>query len=347
MTAVRSRKGFTLVELLVVIAIIGILAGMLFPAVQAVREAARRTRCLNSLKQLGTACQNYQSANLRLPPGSSPQLLYSTGGSLVPSGESFSGMMYLLSYFEQDAIYQSALGQRLRVAPSSLTGYTSLTDIQNDLEALSNNEISMLLCASASQAQANATNSSFAGTVSHYVFSGGPAANLGDVVETSGPMFSGALLYQVIPTADGNIGMRGAFSPAATNGQPRYYATNDAYDYSDFADGASNTLLFGELSRRPDNNTGFVPNTAGWGYGAILDTSTVTFTLMPNTKSISSLINGSNTLMNDHSMGSNHPGGANMALADGSTRYVSDSVDATVLVAICSRDGSETVSLDN
>ncbi len=95
----RRRQGFTLIELLVVIAIIGVLISLLLPAVQSAREAARRTQCINNLKQIGLAMQNYQSANGAFPP-----IYVDVPGDGSP-GQTHSIHARLLPYLEQQNVY--------------------------------------------------------------------------------------------------------------------------------------------------------------------------------------------------------------------------------------------------
>ena len=97
-TKLQQRSAFTLVELLVVIAIIGILIGMLLPAVQAVRKAARRTACMNNLRNLALGAINYESANMHFPPG------------LVDDDDNHqdalhSGFVFLLPFIEQNNLF--------------------------------------------------------------------------------------------------------------------------------------------------------------------------------------------------------------------------------------------------
>ena len=102
-----ENKGFTLIELLVVIAIIAVLIGLLLPAVQMAREAARRAQCTNNLKQIGLALHNYHQTIDRFPQGkseSASQIGYAGG---YAGWTEWSAQSMLLPYIEQSAIYNA------------------------------------------------------------------------------------------------------------------------------------------------------------------------------------------------------------------------------------------------
>jgi prepilin-type N-terminal cleavage/methylation domain-containing protein/prepilin-type processing-associated H-X9-DG protein len=103
----RKSKGFTLIELLVVIAIIAILIGLLLPAVQKVREAAARTKCVNNLHQHGVGLHNYHSAHDKFPFGSAPYIGWANPAAFPYEG-SWTWMTYILPFVEQQSVWDMA-----------------------------------------------------------------------------------------------------------------------------------------------------------------------------------------------------------------------------------------------
>ncbi len=112
------RRGFTLIELLVVIAIIAVLIALLLPSVQAAREAARRVQCINNLKQLGLAMQNYESSNGVLPP--QMVLTFSSSGA-VAWKSSWGASSRITPFLEQDAVYNALNFTNKTTDPSNAT----------------------------------------------------------------------------------------------------------------------------------------------------------------------------------------------------------------------------------
>jgi prepilin-type N-terminal cleavage/methylation domain-containing protein/prepilin-type processing-associated H-X9-DG protein len=119
----NAKRGFTLVELLVVIAIIGVLVALLLPAIQAAREAARRSQCTNNMKQVGLALQNFYSAKNHFPPG-----------ALMFEGSAWSA--YLLPYLEQGAAFAGfEIGESKKAGNNqwaSENQYVKATDLPDD-----------------------------------------------------------------------------------------------------------------------------------------------------------------------------------------------------------------------
>ena len=133
MVTKRSRRGFTLVELLVVIAIIGILIGLLLPAINAAREAGRRASCMNKVRQIGLAFQNFASTfNGSFPP--SAQDL--SGSSSTSNIGGYSFLVKLLSFMEYDTLYKqfprpSTNGSVISAMNSSTNAGQALTNAMN------------------------------------------------------------------------------------------------------------------------------------------------------------------------------------------------------------------------
>ncbi len=286
-----QRDGFTLVELLVVIAIIGILIGMLLPAVQMVREAARRTSCLNNLRQVGLSAMNYESSRQHLPP---PKL---GTGDFNTLGSTF---VILLPYVEQQNRFDQYDVEQSISAPGNIE--------------LTSTPLDIYLCPSMA-----------------------PKDTSGNYGEGS-YIISYATKYR--PYANGSTA-NGAFTqpPEETN-------TPYRLGFESFLDGTSHTFFFGEI----DNSvrwTGASPNPGSWGLYTWAQG--YWFNSQSHLEGTFNLVGPVDeyNFREYRTFRSDHPGGVNFCMVDGSTRFVRETIEPQVLQAAVTRAGREILNLDD
>jgi prepilin-type N-terminal cleavage/methylation domain-containing protein len=317
----RQRSAFTLVELLVVIAIIGILIAMLLPAVQQVREAARRTTCANNLRQIGIATHNYESSFMRLPPG---QLMQAEADT-IPGGVDFqylSILVHILPFMEQNNLDAQILPIRDRrqlgndgagqgnwwnygLAGGAISRFASL------------NKVATFQCPSDSAV---------------------PEL----VILNTHTWLSGPSQYTITITWFGTAGTPNIFSSTDTIGHTNYAGCNGAYGkdgpngipstpsgaywapfggifinrsdtkFGNITDGTASTLMFGEC----------IQATTTWPAQATYMLPWITNAVMPTGLWNTTWDPGRHGQFN-----SNHPGTVNFAMGDASVQAIAKTAD--------------------
>ena len=301
----NSKKGFTLVELLVVIAIIGILIGMLLPAVQAVREAARRTQCSNNMKQITLASINYESANMKFPPGKinhdPSKATAGYPGGVTAAGSGVGVLSFILPYIEQgnvDVLVDADKNLDQAPTPGFTTAYFPWTS-PSTWQA-SQFSLPGYICPSSGSDEAEGVVVMIQGTSS---WIGSPG---------SGWEVMGRTSY---------VGSAGYFfdNPAWLEYRGVYYDRSQE-TFSSLTDGSSNVIAFSEV--RP-HMTSDPANTSKYAHCWLASCCEMGgFGVNREWESDDEAVDGRPY----RGFSSNHTGGLNVAYGDGSVRFIDDSV---------------------
>jgi prepilin-type N-terminal cleavage/methylation domain-containing protein/prepilin-type processing-associated H-X9-DG protein len=313
----RPKCAFTLIELLVVITIIGILIALLLPAVQAAREAARCSQCMNNLKQIALALANFESANGYYPAARKGCDGMQSGPCLaVPNNMGFSGisaLVQILPQLSQQPLFDLLHAADLPVWAMPDSPVSSATWLTADVQQALGQRPAVFACATDAM-------SATLGVPNHY---------------------SSSFWNVTCKIARTSYGLS-----AGTLGPPNTYeldyANTGVFFYvkqvraSDIRDGLSNTFFVGEAN---DINPGWTV----WTFGARLLTMRTTANPL-NTAPGQGLTNDEGDGQSNGAFGSCHPGGANFVFGDGHIVFLSNSIDFTTYQNMSTRAGAEPVS---
>jgi prepilin-type N-terminal cleavage/methylation domain-containing protein/prepilin-type processing-associated H-X9-DG protein len=321
----EKRQAFTLVELLVVIAIIGILIAMILPAVQTIRESARKTQCLNRLRQMGLATMMFHDTYEAFPPARLFPKKYARA-PLDAGSDQPSWLVRILPYLEQQPFFaQWDLSQSYNDHPAEALKHAvasfvcpSRRSIDNALaESVFEKALVPLPCGCGGWVQLEVVG----GATGDY------AGNHGDLSPGS---IGASTDYYYGGNGTGVI----ISSQAKRNGNGPQLTWVDRVSYEKISDGSSNTALAGELHVAPDNlNT--IPFNGPIYNGE--DLAAFTRVGGPGVGLLSGA-DESNTVLG---FGSWHPGTCNFVYADGSTKAVDNDVDTVTLGQICHRSDGQ------
>lgn len=362
----RSHGGFTLVELLVVIAIIGVMVGLLLPAVQAAREAARRMSCGNNVKQIGLAAHNYHAAYNKLPMhGGGTKGAQSTAAAnndwwsqySTENSWQLSSLVGLTPFMEQQALWEQ-ISNPLDADQNGTIDYQAMGPCPNytgsPIYKPWFTEIATLRCPSDPGVGLPAL-----GRTNYASCMGDSVANSREgLVQRNGTDGAGNPQNSTYAVQQ-RAGMRGVF------------ATHQFMGFRDILDGTANTIMYGEIATDlGDNDKRTMPSSQGstawntsigvnptwcqsvqnyvdparpqfWVSGTPTAGSTqgrgfrwadydpkmtMMFTILPPNRETCGPHNGGNYFMGTAS--SRHQGGAHVLMADGAVKFITDSIEA-------------------
>ena len=326
----RRLRGITLIELLVAVAIIGLLVALLLPAIQSVRESARRVTCQNNLRQCVLAIQLFHDANRQFPQLYNGSFQYLGATKTFPEKywdeyHFHSWRTALLPQLEQSPLYDQIDPKVAASSPSN--------------QSIARLELSVFLCPSTSNytrfrpvRQYSPNDVIGTSARSDYEAIGGIALG----TESIGVMLSN------IKVAQGVWGLPKHVS-GQTVDQDNSYLSPKQTHLREVIDGLSNTIVIGEIAGRPDI---YKRGKLKHQYGSV-DFPTIINSAWAISGPYSAILLDKNPTVNetnDRGLYSFHASGAHVAFADGSIRFLADSTDSQTLHAVATRAGGEVVA---
>jgi len=356
------RGGFTLIELLVVIAIIAVLISLLLPAVQSAREAARRAQCINNLKQLGLAVANYESANGAYPASYGAPPWNGTWGSWSPQS-------MMLGYVEQTQVYNAC---NFKVVCHEGDAVSAINQTAVTLR------IANFLCPSSPEPRGTywgkpRPGNSYFGSVGatlnwvgnmgsgrpNGLFMFGGAGNdwdkvnaikIGDITDgTSNTIAFGE--WKMGDFDENKLSLQDVIKAGARPGgedpwgNPRAAMPAGATNFKSWLNLCASRAP-GSVGSWQDNQshigTNWNQGMFGWSLGNVLQPPNPPY---PNCRT--ETWDGDFDQPGMYGLSSYHPGGANVAFADGSVRFLKNTTNERTVWALGTRDGGEIVSADS